>query len=205
MGSGQCVYWAPGVFTQGDRALSVVVDPRGGREERIVIAVVRCPVEAISLEIDGARIGPGQLQDWCRGSVAEVPLELQAHLGEGHDALRSSLAADRLADLLHGLSAHHALEEGSAYPEIGALVGSALVDAFDRDRDRDRDRDHARLAGAGRVLDRRVPEGSAGDVADQVAALAMALDEHIRLEEAILFPAALPALAPAAGRAVRSA
>jgi ferredoxin len=228
MGSGQCVHWAPGVFAQDDHALSVVVDRRGEPEERIVTAVTRCPVEAITLEVDGVPIGPGQLQDWYRGSLAEVPLVgLLARLGEEHEALRSSLAAcrrpaatrasagkpgraaagrhggpgseeaaDRLADLVHLLSVHHALEEGSAYPKIEALVGPGLVDPFDRD--------HDRMAESLRALDRgSAPAGTVGGAA-ALAGLAAALDEHIRLEEAVLFPAALSALADAGG-AVRGA
>lgn len=232
MGAGECVHWAPGVFTQDDQALSVVVDRYGEPEERIVRAVARCPVEAISLEVDGVPIGPGQLQHWYRGSLADVPLVgLLAQLGEEHEALRRSLAAfrrpagespppgkvrgpageesageetpgtdetaDRLADLLHLLSTHHALEERAAYPEIGALVGRELVESFDRD--------HATMAEALGAVDRSrgAPAGGLGEVAP-LAGLAAALDEHIRLEEAVLFPAALSALADAVGRVVRS-
>jgi ferredoxin len=193
MGAGQCVHWAPGIFTQDDQALSVVVDRHGEPEERIVMAVTRCPVEAISLEVDGVPIGPGQLQDWYRGSLADVPLVgLLSHLGEEHEALRRWLAAfrrpagegppagkarrpageglageetpgteetaDRLADLFHLLSTHHALEEGSAYPEIGALVGRELIEPFDRD--------HAAMAEALRAVDRSrgAPAGGLGDL-----------------------------------------
>lgn len=51
IGSGQCVHWAPGVFTQDDDAISVVLDPRGETEDKLVRAIASCPMAAISLKV----------------------------------------------------------------------------------------------------------------------------------------------------------
>ena len=56
VGSGNCLYWAPGTFDLDDDGVSTVVDPQGDDEERIRVAAEGCPTRAISVE-DGD--GPG--------------------------------------------------------------------------------------------------------------------------------------------------
>jgi ferredoxin len=50
VGSGNCLYWAPGTFDLGDDGISVVVDRLGDDEDRIRVAAEGCPTRAISLE-----------------------------------------------------------------------------------------------------------------------------------------------------------
>ena len=52
MGSGNCAYWAPGVFDLDDEGLAVVVDPGAADDERIRLAAEGCPTQSIVL-------GPG--------------------------------------------------------------------------------------------------------------------------------------------------
>ncbi len=60
VGSGNCLYWAPGTFDLDDDGISVVVDPRGDDLERIRVAAEGCPTRAISLEVrDGPDDAPG--------------------------------------------------------------------------------------------------------------------------------------------------
>jgi ferredoxin len=56
VGSGNCLYWAPGTFDLDDDGVSTVVDPQGDDEERIRVAAEGCPTRSISVE-DGD--GPG--------------------------------------------------------------------------------------------------------------------------------------------------
>jgi len=56
VGSGNCLYWAPGTFDLGDDGISMVVDPSGDDEDRIRVAAEGCPTRAISLEEPA---GPG--------------------------------------------------------------------------------------------------------------------------------------------------
>ena len=53
MGSGNCLFWAPGVFDLDDEGIAIVVDPAGAPEEKIVLAVEGCPTRAITLVRDG--------------------------------------------------------------------------------------------------------------------------------------------------------
>jgi ferredoxin len=51
MGSGNCVFWAPGVFDIGEDNVSYVMD-RGAASERLIEkAAEGCPTQAISLVI----------------------------------------------------------------------------------------------------------------------------------------------------------
>lgn len=50
VGSGNCLYWAPGTFDLGDDGISVVVDPTGDDEDRIRVAADGCPTRAISVD-----------------------------------------------------------------------------------------------------------------------------------------------------------
>ena len=49
MGSGNCSFWAPGVFDLDDEGIAVVVDPHAAPEEKIVLAAQGCPTGAITL------------------------------------------------------------------------------------------------------------------------------------------------------------
>ena len=56
VGSGNCVFWAPGTFDLDDEGLSVVIDPSGDSEDRIRVAADGCPSKA-TLDgcVDGTR------------------------------------------------------------------------------------------------------------------------------------------------------
>lgn len=56
MGSGNCSFWAPGVFDLDDEGIATVVDPDAAPEEKIVSAAQGCPTQAISLWRDGERV-----------------------------------------------------------------------------------------------------------------------------------------------------
>jgi ferredoxin len=47
VGSGNCVFWAPGTFDLDDEGQSVVIDQTGDTEERIRVAAEGCPAQAI--------------------------------------------------------------------------------------------------------------------------------------------------------------
>lgn len=54
MGSGNCSYWAPGLFDLDDDGIAVVIGDPTGRDEDIRLAVEACPTRAISTsDIDG--------------------------------------------------------------------------------------------------------------------------------------------------------
>ena len=53
MGSGNCSFWADGVFDLDDDGIAVVIDPAGCPEDKIVLAMQGCPTQAISLTRDG--------------------------------------------------------------------------------------------------------------------------------------------------------
>jgi ferredoxin len=52
MGSGNCLFWAPGVFELGDDGVSVVIDPSAATERQIMQAVEGCPTQAIAVSED---------------------------------------------------------------------------------------------------------------------------------------------------------
>jgi ferredoxin len=52
MGSGNCLYWAPGVFDLGDDDVSFVVDAQAASERQIMQAVEGCPTQAITVTKD---------------------------------------------------------------------------------------------------------------------------------------------------------
>lgn len=56
MGSGNCSFWAPGVFDLDDEGVSSVVDPTAQPDEKIVLAVQGCPTAAIQVWRDGERV-----------------------------------------------------------------------------------------------------------------------------------------------------
>jgi ferredoxin len=53
MGSGNCVYTAPGVFELDDDSIARVEDPDAATEEAIVTAARQCPTHAITVRRDG--------------------------------------------------------------------------------------------------------------------------------------------------------
>ena len=53
MGSGNCVYEAPGVFGLDDDGVSYVVDPDASAQELILAAASKCPTHAITVRRDG--------------------------------------------------------------------------------------------------------------------------------------------------------
>jgi ferredoxin len=56
MGSGNCSFWAPGVFDLDDDGIAYVVDVAGGPEDKILLAAQGCPTQAISLVKDGEKL-----------------------------------------------------------------------------------------------------------------------------------------------------
>ena len=57
MGSGNCAFWAPGVFDLDDDGIAIVIDTDASPEEKIVLAAHGCPTQAITVSKDGERIG----------------------------------------------------------------------------------------------------------------------------------------------------
>lgn len=59
-GNGKCAEVAPKVFKLNERFISVVVDPNGDTDQRILLAAKVCPTKAIILEEEetGKRIFP---------------------------------------------------------------------------------------------------------------------------------------------------
>jgi ferredoxin len=51
MGSGNCVYWAPGVFDLDDDGVAVVTGDVTGHEEEIRTAASNCPTSAIRIDV----------------------------------------------------------------------------------------------------------------------------------------------------------
>jgi ferredoxin len=56
MGSGNCVYEAPGVFDLDGDSVAFVVDPGASPEAQIVAAARQCPTHAISVRHNGASL-----------------------------------------------------------------------------------------------------------------------------------------------------
>jgi ferredoxin len=50
MGSGNCGFWAPGVFDLDDDGIAVVVGDPAGREEDVRRAAANCPTSAIRVD-----------------------------------------------------------------------------------------------------------------------------------------------------------
>lgn len=192
IGAGECVRLAPGVFDQDDGAISFVVDPRGESEERIVHAVVACPMQAITLHVGGVAVGANELRDWAHGAHADDPIvALLEQFCDEHHELRAALAevptledVDR-ADAICALTRAHLRNEEHAYSVLTALIDSELVDAFD-DIHATIDRDLDEVAAS------RADGATHGRILRELATL---VEDHIRLEETVLFPVALAALA----------
>ncbi|MGI8804115.1 MAG: ferredoxin [Thermoleophilaceae bacterium] len=56
MGSGNCSFWAPGVFDLDDDGIAVVLDPTAAPEDKVVLAGQGCPTQAITITKDGEKI-----------------------------------------------------------------------------------------------------------------------------------------------------
>ena len=56
MGSGNCSFWAPGVFDLDDEGIAVVLDPTAQPEDKIVPAGQGCPTQAITIARDGEKV-----------------------------------------------------------------------------------------------------------------------------------------------------
>jgi ferredoxin len=56
MGSGNCSFWAPGVFDLDEDGVAVVIDPTAAPEDKVVLAAQGCPTQAIKLTRDGKPI-----------------------------------------------------------------------------------------------------------------------------------------------------
>jgi ferredoxin len=56
MGSGNCSFWAPGVFDLDEDGVAIVTDPTGEPEEKIILAAQGCPTQAISVTRDGEKV-----------------------------------------------------------------------------------------------------------------------------------------------------
>lgn len=56
MGSGNCSFWAPGVFDLDDDGIAIVTDPEGEPEDKILLAAQGCPTQAINIFRDGEKI-----------------------------------------------------------------------------------------------------------------------------------------------------
>ena len=56
MGSGNCVFAAPGVFELDDDSVARVVDPEASPEEAVVTAARQCPTHAITVRRDGVAL-----------------------------------------------------------------------------------------------------------------------------------------------------
>jgi ferredoxin len=49
MGSGNCSFWAPGVFDLDDDGIAIVLDAAAADDEKIVLAAQGCPTQAITV------------------------------------------------------------------------------------------------------------------------------------------------------------
>jgi ferredoxin len=56
MGSGNCMYEAPGAFDLDDDTIAFVVDPSGAPEEKVIAAARKCPTHAITVRRDDVKL-----------------------------------------------------------------------------------------------------------------------------------------------------
>ena len=56
MGSGNCVYEAPGAFDLDDESVAVVVGAAGAPPDKVIAAALKCPTHAITIRRDGVKI-----------------------------------------------------------------------------------------------------------------------------------------------------
>jgi ferredoxin len=51
MGSGNCVFWAPTVFSLDDDSIAIVVGNATGHEDEVREAASQCPTSAIRIDV----------------------------------------------------------------------------------------------------------------------------------------------------------
>jgi ferredoxin len=56
MGSGNCSFWAPGVFDLDDDGIAIVVDANAMPDDKIVLAAQGCPTQAIAIFDGDAKV-----------------------------------------------------------------------------------------------------------------------------------------------------
>ena len=56
MGSGNCSFWAPGVFDLDDDGIAEVIDPAACEDDKIILAAQGCPTQAIGISRDGEKV-----------------------------------------------------------------------------------------------------------------------------------------------------
>lgn len=56
MGSGNCVFEAPGAFELDEDGISVPVDPHAVSEDKLIDTARACPTQAISVRRDGEKV-----------------------------------------------------------------------------------------------------------------------------------------------------
>jgi ferredoxin len=56
MGSGNCIYAAPGVFDLDDDSVAILVDTAGSPENDVITAARNCPTHAITVRCDGVSL-----------------------------------------------------------------------------------------------------------------------------------------------------
>ena len=56
MGSGNCSFWAPGVFDLDDDGIAIVIDATASPDDKIVLAAQGCPTQAITVTRDGKAV-----------------------------------------------------------------------------------------------------------------------------------------------------
>lgn len=56
MGSGNCSFWAPGVFDLDEEGIAIVVDASAQPEDKVVLAAQGCPTQAIRVTKGGERL-----------------------------------------------------------------------------------------------------------------------------------------------------
>ena len=49
MGSGNCSFWAPGVFDLDEEGIAIVLDATAMPDDKIVLAAQGCPTQAIAI------------------------------------------------------------------------------------------------------------------------------------------------------------
>ena len=52
MGSGNCQFWAPGVFDLDEDGVAIVLDPTAQPEDKVILAAQGCPTQAIRVYRD---------------------------------------------------------------------------------------------------------------------------------------------------------
>lgn len=131
----------------------------------------------------------------CRASTRTLLAALDQLSGD-HDDLRAALSDEggHAAAGVGALVTAHLRHEEAVYTTIAALIGPTVVDAFERD--------HVEIERALRDLAAHATDPAGRARAQQ--ALATAVEEHIRLEEMVLFPLALAALARGATTSLAS-